>query len=229
MSPKETPVAKEETQKDKALQTVIALIEKEYGRGAILAGPQHLPDIEFIPTGCISIDKALGGGFARGRIAEIYGPESSGKTTLALHVAAEAQKMNGTVAFIDAEHALDLKYAEALGVDAQKLLIAQPTTGEEALNIVDKLVQSGAVDLIIVDSVAALIPEAELAGDIGDSHMGLQARLMGQAMRKLTGVVGKTDSTIIFINQLRMKIGVMFGSPETCVSTDTRITWRRIV
>ncbi len=208
-------VTKEDTEKASALSAVIAMIEKDYGKGAIMHGPQHLPDIQFIPTGCISLDKAMGGGFPRGRIAEVYGPESSGKTTLVLHAAAECQKAGGIVAFIDAEHALDLNYAEALGVDAQKLLISQPTTAEEALNITDKLVQSGVIDLIVIDSVAALIPAAELAGEIGDHHMGLQARLMGQALRKLTGVVGKTDSTIIFINQLRMKIGVMFGNPET--------------
>lgn len=208
-------VVKEDNTRVNALSAVIAAIEKEYGKGALMAGPTTLPDIEFIPTGCISLDKAMGGGFAVGRVAEVYGPESSGKTTLALHAAAECQKRGGTVAFIDAEHALDLNYAEALGVDAQKLLIAQPSSAEEALNITDKLVQSGVVDLIIIDSVAALVPKAELEGDIGDSHMGLQARLMGQALRKLTGITGKTNSTIIFINQLRMKIGVFFGNPET--------------
>jgi recombination protein RecA len=204
-----------EVSKSKGLETVLALIEKQFGKGAIMAGPQHLPDIEFIKTGCITLDRALGGGFAKGRIAEIYGPESSGKTTLALHAAAECQREGGTVAFIDAEHALDLNYAEALGVDCQKLLISQPTTAEEALNISDLLLQSGVINLVIVDSVAALVPEAELAGEIGDSHMGLQARLMGQALRKFTGVTSKTNSTVIFLNQLRMKIGVMFGNPET--------------
>lgn len=208
-------MAKETEIKDNALQTVLAAIEKQFGKGAIMAGPVDLPDIEFIPTGCISLDKALGGGIAKGRIAEIFGPESSGKTTIALHVAAECQKVAGTVAFIDAEHALDLNYAASLGVDSTKLLISQPDNAEEALNITDMLVSSGAVDLVIIDSVAALVPAAEIAGDIGDSHMGLQARLMGQALRKLTGVTGKTNSAIIFINQLRMKIGVMFGSPET--------------
>lgn len=202
-------------EKDTALDLVLKNIEKEYGKGTICLGEYSLPDIEFISTGCISLDKAMGGGFARGRIAEIYGPESSGKTTVTLHAIAEAQKAGETCAIIDAEHALDLTYAKALGIDTDKLLITQPDTAEDCLNITDKLISSGAVGLVVVDSVAAMVPRAELEGSVGDSHMGLQARLMGQALRKLTGVTKATNTTLIFINQLRMKIGVMYGSPET--------------
>lgn len=201
--------------KERALATVLANIEKEFGKGTVCAGEFSLPDIDFIPTGCLSLDKAMGGGFARGRIAEVYGPESAGKTTLALHAIAEAQKSGGTCAFIDAEHALDLTYCKALGIDTDKLLISQPDSAEDCLNITNMLISSGALDLVVVDSVAAMVPKAELEGDIGDSHMGLQARLMGQALRKLTGVTKQTNSSLIFINQLRMKIGVVFGNPET--------------
>lgn len=204
-----------ETDKKTALELVITNIEKEYGKGTICSGQFTLPDIEFIPTGCLSLDKAMGGGFARGRIAEVFGPESVGKTTLVLHAIAEAQKAGGTCAFIDAEHALDLTYAKALGIDTDKLLISQPDNAEQALNVANMLISSGALTLVVVDSVAALVPAAEISGDIGDSHMGLQARLMGQALRKLTGVTKQTNTSLIFINQLRMKIGVMFGNPET--------------
>lgn len=203
------------TEKDKQLELILANIEKQYGKGSIFSGSSSLADVEFIPTGCISLDKALGGGVAKGRIIEIYGPESTGKTTLALHVAAEVQNNNGVVAFIDAEHALDLNYAKALGVNDEKLIISQPDSAEQALNITDMLVESGAVDLIVIDSVAALVPQAEIEGNVGDSHMGLQARLMGQTLRKITGAASRAGCTIIFINQLRMKIGIMFGNPET--------------
>lgn len=202
-------------EKEKALDLVLANIEKEYGKGTVCIGEYSLPDIEFISTGCISLDKAMGGGFAKGRIAEIYGPESSGKTTVALHAIAQAQSVGETCAFIDAEHALDLTYAKALGVDTDKLLITQPDCAEDCLNITDKLISSGALGLVIVDSVAALVPRAELDGEVGDSHMGLQARLMGQTLRKITGKTKETNTALIFINQLRMKIGVMYGSPET--------------
>lgn len=198
-----------------ALNAVIANIEKQFGKGTILTGEFTLPDIEFIRTGCLSVDKALGGGFARGRIAEIYGSESSGKTTLTLHAIAEAQKAGEICAFIDAEHALDADYATSLGIDVTKLLISQPDTMEDSLGIVELLISSGVLGLVVVDSVAAMVPKAELEGDMGDSHMGLQARLMGQALRKLTGVVKATNTSLIFINQLRMKIGIMFGNPET--------------
>ena len=200
----------------KALGLAMEQIEKQFGAGAIMRlGEQKHADVEFIPAGALSLDLALGGGYPKGRIIEIYGPESSGKTTLTLHAIAEVQKMGGTAAFIDAEHALDPSYARKLGVDTNNLLISQPDNGEQALEIVDSLVRSNAVDLIVVDSVAALTPQAEIEGDMGDSHMGLQARLMSQALRKLTGVINKSKATVMFINQIRMKIGVMFGNPET--------------
>jgi len=200
----------------KALGLAMEQIEKQFGTGAIMRlGDQKHADVEFIPAGALSIDLALGGGYPKGRIIEIYGPESSGKTTLTLHAIAEVQKMGGTAAFIDAEHALDPSYARKLGVNTNELLISQPDNGEQALEIVDSLVRSNAVDLIVVDSVAALTPQAEIEGDMGDSHMGLQARLMSQALRKLTGVINKSKATVMFINQIRMKIGVMFGNPET--------------
>ncbi len=204
--------------KKKALDLALASIEKQFGKGAImkLDSGHNQQEIPAIPTGCLSLDIALGiGGIPKGRIIEIYGPESSGKTTLTLHIAAECQKQGGTVAFVDAEHALDTAYAEKLGVDIPKTLVSQPDSGEQALEIADMLVRSGAVDLLIVDSVAALTPRAELEGDMGDSHMGLQARLMSQALRKLTGSISRSNCTVVFINQLRMKIGVMFGNPET--------------
>ncbi|MBT4922162.1 MAG: recombinase RecA [Rickettsiales bacterium] len=203
--------------KNKALETALAQIERSYGKGSVMKlGQKGTVDIEAISTGSISIDWALGiGGFPKGRIIEIYGPESSGKTTLALSAVAQAQKSGGTCAFIDAEHALDPVYAANLGINLDDLLISQPDTGEQSLEITDTLVKSGAVDLIVVDSVAALVPKAELDGEMGDTHVGLQARLMSQALRKLTGAVAKTNCTVIFINQIRMKIGVMFGSPET--------------
>jgi recombination protein RecA len=204
--------------KTKALDLALASIEKQFGKGAImkLDAEKKQEKIPAISTGCLGLDLALGvGGIPKGRIIEIYGPESSGKTTLTLHIAAECQKAGGTVAFVDAEHALDTYYAENLGVDIPNTLISQPDSGEQALEITDMLVRSGAVDLLIVDSVAALTPRAELEGDMGDSHMGLQARLMSQALRKLTGSISRSNTTVIFINQLRMKIGVMFGNPET--------------
>ena len=202
--------------KIKALGLAMEQIEKQFGTGAIMRlGEQSHADVEFIPAGALSLDLALGGGYPKGRIIEIYGPESSGKTTLTLHAIAEVQKKGGTAAFIDAEHALDPAYARKLGVDTNNLLVSQPDNGEQALEIVDSLVRSNAVDLIVVDSVAALTPQAEIEGDMGDSHMGLQARLMSQALRKLTGVINKSKATVMFINQIRMKIGVMFGNPET--------------
>lgn len=203
--------------KQQALQAALGQIEKQFGKGTIMKmDAVASQNIEAIPTGSLSLDIALGiGGIPKGRIVEIYGPESSGKTTLTLHVIAEAQKQGATCAFIDAEHALDTNYAKNLGVNIDDLLVSQPDSGEQALEVTDTLVHSGAVDLIIVDSVAALTPKAELEGDMGDSHMGLQARLMSQALRKLTSSVAKTNCTIIFINQIRMKIGVMFGNPET--------------
>ncbi len=203
--------------KAKALEVAIAQIEKNYGKGSIMKmGNAVSMQIEAIPTGSISLDLALGiGGLPKGRIIEIYGPESSGKTTLCLHAVAEVQKQGGIAAYIDAENAMDPVYARKLGVDIDNLLISQPDFGEQALEICETLVRSGAVDIIVVDSVAALVPKNELEGDMGDSHMGLQARLMSQAMRKLTGIISKTNCTVIFINQIRMKIGVMFGSPET--------------
>jgi recombination protein RecA len=204
--------------RQKALQVALSGIEKQFGKGAImrLGNESELDKIPAISTGSMSLDLALGiGGIPQGRIVEIYGPESSGKTTLTLHIAAECQKAGGTVAFVDAEHALDTQYASNLGVDIPNTLISQPDSGEQALEIADMLVRSGAVNLLIIDSVAALTPKAELEGDMGDSHMGLQARLMSQALRKLTGSISRSNCTVIFINQLRMKIGVMFGNPET--------------
>ena len=205
--------------KEKALELTMNAIEKEFGKGAImkLGDDEQLVEVENpIPTGSISLDAALGvGGLPRGRVVEIYGPESSGKTTLALHTLANAQKLGGVAAFVDAEHALDVKYAKALGVDIDELLVSQPDTGEQALEIVDRLVRSNAIDILIIDSVAALTPRAEIEGEMGDSHMGLQARLMSQALRKLTGSISKSRTCVIFINQIRHKIGVMFGSPET--------------
>ena len=204
-------------QKDKTLDLAITQIHKQFGQGAIMRmGEDTIIKIDGISTGAISLDSAIGiGGIPRGRITEIYGPESSGKTTLALHVVSEAQKKGGYAAFIDAEHAMDPIYAKKLGVDMDNLLISQPDTGEQALDIVETLVRSGALDVIIIDSVAALVPKAELDGDMGDTHVGLQARLMSQALRKLTGTVAKSKTAVIFINQIRHKIGVMFGSPET--------------
>lgn len=213
---KTTPM--DNSNKTKALDLALAAIEKQFGKGAImkLDDSNRVERIPAISTGCLGLDLALGvGGIPQGRIIEIYGPESSGKTTLTLHVAAECQKQGGTVAFIDAEHALDTNYAAKLGVDIPNTLISQPDNGEQALEIADMLVRSGAVNLLIVDSVAALTPRAEIEGDMGDSHMGLQARLMSQALRKLTGSISRSNCTVIFINQLRMKIGVMFGNPET--------------
>jgi len=199
-----------------AVKNALAQIEKNFGQGAIMKlGDVGKIKIETISTSSISLDKALGGGIPRGRVVEIYGPESSGKTTLALHVIAEAQKTGGTAAFIDAEHALDPEYAKKIGVNIDELLISQPDNGEQALEIVETLTRSGGVDLIVIDSVAALTPKAEIEGMMGDSHMGLQARLMSQALRKLTSIISKTGTTVIFLNQLRMKIGVMFGNPET--------------
>jgi len=203
--------------KEKAVQTVMSQIERQFGKGSIMKlGGRQVEAVPVIRTGSLALDKALGvGGYPRGRVIEIYGPESSGKTTLALHAVAEAQKIGGIAAFIDAEHALDVAYAKRLGVDCDELLISQPDTGEQALEIVDMLVRSGGIDIMVVDSVAALVPRAEIEGEMGDSHMGLQARLMSQALRKLTGTIGKTNTTLIFINQIRMKIGVVYGNPET--------------
>lgn len=203
--------------KQKALNAALTQIERQFGKGSIMRmGESTVPDIEAISTGSLSLDIALGiGGFPKGRIVEIYGPESSGKTTLTLQVVAECQKAGGTAAFVDAEHALDLKYAEKLGVNIDQLLVSQPDTGEQALEITDMLVRSAAVDVVIVDSVAALTPKAEIEGEMGDHHMGLQARLMSQALRKLTANIKRSNTLVIFINQIRMKIGVMFGSPET--------------
>jgi len=207
----------EDNDKSKALEAALGHIERTYGKGSIMKlGENSVVEIESISTGSLGLDIALGiGGLPRGRIIEIYGPESSGKTTLALHVAAEAQKAGGVCAFVDAEHALDPVYAKKLGVKVEDLLISQPDTGEQALEIADTLVRSGAVDVLVIDSVAALVPRAELEGDMGDSHVGLQARLMSQALRKLTSSISKSRTTVIFINQIRMKIGVMYGSPET--------------
>jgi len=214
----DAPVKALNTEKAKALQAALAQIEKQFGKGSImrLGEGEVIEDIEVVSTGSLGLDIALGvGGLPRGRVVEIYGPESSGKTTLTLQVVAEMQKMGGTCAFIDAEHALDVQYAQKLGVNLQELLISQPDTGEQALEIVDALVRSGSVDLVVIDSVAALTPKAEIEGEMGDSLPGLQARLMSQALRKLTGTIKKTNTMVIFINQIRMKIGVMFGSPET--------------
>ena len=204
-------------QKEKTLDLAISQIEKQFGQGAIMRmGEDTIIKIDGIPTGSISLDAAIGiGGIPRGRITEIYGPESSGKTTLALHVVAQAQKIGGYAAFIDAEHAMDPEYSKKLGVDIENLLISQPDTGEQALDITETLVRSSALDIIIIDSVAALVPKAELDGEMGDTHVGLQARLMSQALRKLTGTVAKSKTSVVFINQIRHKIGVMFGSPET--------------
>ena len=207
-----------ESDRNRAIELAMGQIEKQFGKGSImrLGEGAVLSDIESIPTGALSLDIALGiGGVPRGRVIEIYGPESSGKTTLALHIAAQAQKTGGVAAFIDAEHALDIHYAKKLGVNIDDLLISQPDTGEQALEIVELLVRSGAIDVMIIDSVAALVPRAEIEGEMGDSHMGLQARLMSQALRKLTGTISKSNCCVIFINQIRMKIGVMFGNPET--------------
>ena len=203
--------------KQKALDLALGQIEKAFGKEAICKlGDSNIKKVEAIPTGALSLDLALGvGGLPRGRVIEIYGPEAGGKTTLSLHVAAQTQKMGGTVAFIDAEHALDPVYASALGVNVDELLVSQPDSGEQALEIAEKLVRSGAIDLIIIDSVAALVPKAEIEGEMGDAHVGLQARLMSQALRKLTSILSKTKTSIIFINQIRQKIGVMFGNPET--------------
>lgn len=202
--------------KAKALGLAMEQITKQFGDGSIMKlGENKKADVELLPSGALSLDLALGGGYPKGRIIEIYGPESSGKTTLTLHAIAEIQKQGGTAAFIDAEHALDPAYAKRLGVDTANLLVSQPDNGEQALEIAETLVRSNAVDLIVVDSVAALVPQAEIDGDMGDSHMGLQARLMSQALRKLTGIINKSKATVIFINQIRMKIGVMFGNPET--------------
>jgi recombination protein RecA len=203
--------------RDKALDTALAQIERQFGKGSVMRlGDETRAPVEVIPTGAISLDLALGiGGLPRGRVVEIYGPESSGKTTVALHAVANAQALGGIAAFIDAEHALDPEYAKKLGVDTDALLVSQPDTGEQALEIADMLIRSGAIDLIVVDSVAALVPRAEIEGEMGDSHVGLQARLMSQALRKMTGALSQTSTTCIFINQLREKIGVFFGSPET--------------
>ena len=216
-----TDVSAEKTDKKdngklQALNLAMDQITKQFGDGSIMKlGEAKKVDVELLPSGALSLDIALGGGYPKGRIIEIYGPESSGKTTLTLHAIAEIQKQSGTAAFIDAEHALDPSYARKLGVDVDNLLVSQPDNGEQALEIAETLVRSNAVDLIVVDSVAALVPQAEIDGDMGDSHMGLQARLMSQALRKLTGIINKSKATVIFINQIRMKIGVMFGNPET--------------
>ncbi|MCB9820216.1 recombinase RecA [Candidatus Nomurabacteria bacterium] len=213
------PVSSEKLDNDgksKALGLALDQITKQFGDGSIMKlGEAKKVDVELLSSGSLSLDLALGGGYPKGRIIEIYGPESSGKTTLTLHAIAEIQKQGGTAAFIDAEHALDPAYAKKLGVDTDNLLVSQPDNGEQALEIAETLVRSNAVDLIVVDSVAALVPQAEIDGDMGDSHMGLQARLMSQALRKLTGIINKSKATVIFINQIRMKIGVMFGNPET--------------
>ncbi len=210
------PTAAPASDKKRAIDSAMAQIEKMYGKGSIMRfGDQTNLNVDFIPTGSLALDVALGiGGLPKGRIVEIYGPESSGKTTLALHVVAEAQKRGGEVAFVDAEHALDPTYARALGVNVEDMLISQPDTGEQALEITEALVRSGAIDVIVVDSVAALVPRAEIEGEMGDSYVGLQARLMSQALRKLTGAIGKTNTIVIFINQLREKVGVMYGNPE---------------
>ncbi|AVP87862.1 protein RecA [Candidatus Phycorickettsia trachydisci] len=204
-------------EKEQALAAIISQIEKDFGKGSVMRlGQKQTIDVDVVPTGSLGLDLALGvGGLPKGRIIEIFGPESSGKTTLTLHIVAEVQKSAGTCAFVDAEHALDPTYAKKLGVDVDKLIISQPDTGEEGLSIAEYLIRSGSVDLIVIDSVAALVPKAEIEGDIGDSHMGLQARLMSQALRKLTALVSRTNCMVIFINQIRMKIGVMFGNPET--------------
>ena len=226
-----------EGEKTKAVDVAMTQIERQFGKGAIMRlGDRIKVDVDIIPTGSVSLDAALGiGGVPRGRVVEIYGPESSGKTTLALHIVAEAQKTEGLAAFVDAEHALDPTYAKKLGVDTVNLLVSQPDSGEQALEIVETLVRSGAMDVIVIDSVAALVPRAEIEGEMGDSHMGLQARLMSQALRKLTGTVSKSNTCVIFINQVREKIGVMFGNPETTTGgralkfyTSIRLDIRRI-
>ena len=231
------PSAAPASDKKQAIATAMAQIEKMYGKGSIMRfGDGAELNVDFIPTGSLALDLALGiGGLPRGRIVEIYGPESSGKTTLALHVVAEAQKRGGEVAFVDAEHALDPTYARALGVRVEDMLISQPDTGEQALEITEALVRSGAIDVIVVDSVAALVPRAEIEGEMGDSYVGLQARLMSQALRKLTGAIGKTNTIVIFINQLREKVGVMYGNPEVTTGgralkfySSVRIDVRRI-
>ncbi len=203
--------------KEKATETAMSQIVRQFGKGSIMKlGSQPIADVPVIPTGSLALDKALGvGGLPRGRVIEVFGPESSGKTTLALHAVASAQKLGGIAAFIDAEHALDVAYAKKLGVNCDELLVSQPDTGEQALEITDMLIRSGAMDIVVIDSVAALVPRAEIEGEMGDSHMGLQARLMSQALRKLTGTINKTMTSLIFINQIRMKIGVVFGNPET--------------
>ena len=230
-------MANQNDEKMKALGLAMAQIERQFGKGSIMKlGDRAKIKVDVIPTGAISLDYALGiGGIPRGRIIEIFGPESSGKTTLALHIIAEAQKLGGLAAFVDAEHAMDPTYAKRLGVDTVNLLVSQPDTGEQALEIVETLVRSGAIDVVVVDSVAALVPRAELEGEMGDSHMGLQARLMSQALRKLTATVSKSNTAVIFINQLREKIGVMFGNPETTTGgralkfyTSIRLDIRRI-
>lgn len=216
MAKKSTAAVEKSDGKSQALDLAIAQITKQFGDGSIMKlGESKKTNVELLPSGSLSLDLALGGGYPKGRIIEIYGPESSGKTTLALHAIAEIQKEGGQAAFIDAEHALDPAYAKKIGVNTADLLISQPDNGEQALEICETLVRSGAVDLIVVDSVAALVPQAEIDGDMGDAQMGLQARLMSQAMRKLTGIISKSKATVIFINQIRMKIGVMFGNPET--------------
>lgn len=214
---KPTVERKKDDEKKEALSSVLKMIEKEYGKGSIMKlGDTHVASVDAIPTGSLTLDIALGvGGMPRGRVIEIFGPESSGKTTVALSVAAQAQKMGGEAAFIDAEHALDPVYAKALGVDIDNLIVAQPDTGEQALDICEALVRSGALDVIVIDSVAALVPKAEIEGEMGDSHVGLVARLMSQALRKLTGVIAKSGTAVIFINQLREKVGVVYGNPET--------------
>ena len=210
-------MSEQNTEKKRALEVALSQIEKQFGKGSVMKlGEYQAMEVEAIPTGALSLDIALGiGGVPRGRIIEVFGPESSGKTTLALHIIAEAQKMGGEAAFIDAEHALDPVYARKLGVDIDNLIVSQPDTGEQALEITEALVRSGALDVVVVDSVAALVPKAEIDGEMGDSHMGLQARLMSQALRKLAGAINKSKTVLIFINQLREKIGVMFGNPET--------------
>jgi len=234
---KKTQTVSKATSRDDAVQRVIAQIEKQYGQGAIMQMDEHqYARIEGIDTGSLSLDIALGGrGIPRGRVTELFGPESSGKTTLALHVIASAQRAGGVAAFIDAEHALDTTWAKRLGVDVSGLLVSQPDTGEQALDIVEMLVSSNSVDVIVVDSVAALTPKAEIEGEMGDSHMGLHARLMSQAMRKLTSIINKSKTSLVFINQIRMKIGVMFGNPETTTGgralkfySSVRIDLRRI-
>jgi recombination protein RecA len=226
-----------EGEKIKAVDVAMTQIERQFGKGAIMRlGDRTKVQLDVIPTGSVSLDAALGvGGMPRGRIVEIYGPESSGKTTLALHIIAEAQKLEGLAAFVDAEHALDPTYAKKLGVDTVNLLVSQPDSGEQALEIVETLVRSGALDIIVIDSVAALVPRAEIEGEMGDSHMGLQARLMSQALRKLTGTVSKSNTCVVFINQVREKIGIMFGNPETTTGgralkfyTSIRVDIRRI-